>query len=259
MRPRRWREGEEGRSLGWGAAVSSAGDAAALRVSLLNGVQLRRDEEVVDLPLGAQRLLAFVALHDRPLFRQHVAGTLWPDVTENRSNGCLRSALWRLRQSGCQLIAATPQYLQLAAAVSVDFREATAAARHVLAGPTEQGLGLSLQLAEPRDLLSGWYEDWVLLERERFRQLRLHALETLCDLLTAAGRFGEAIEAGLSAVAGEPLRESAQRSLIQAHLAEGNGCEAIRRYKSFVKLLHEELGLKPSARLNDLVTGLRVC
>jgi DNA-binding SARP family transcriptional activator len=155
-------------------------------------------------------------------------------------------------------VLATPQYVQLADAISVDFREATAAARHLLAGCAEPGLALSPQLAEPKDLLTGWYDDWVLLERERFRQLRLHALETLCDLLTAAGRFGEAIQAGLTAVDGEPLRESAQRSLIRAHLAEGNGSEAVRRYRSFVKLLHDELGLKPSAGMNDLVKGLRV-
>jgi DNA-binding SARP family transcriptional activator len=245
--------------LGLGPALSTAPGSAELRVSLLNGLQLWRDQEVVTLPMGAQRLLAFVALHDRPVLRLHVAGTLWPDAPEDRSNGSLRSALWRLRQPGCQLVLATPQYLQLAAAVTVDFREATAAARHLLAGPAEEELAFSAQLAEPRDLLTGWYEEWVLLERERFRQLRLHALETLCDQLTAAGRFGEAIQAGLTAAAGEPLRESAHRSLIRAHLAEGNWCEAVRRYRSYAKLLHEELGLKPSAAMNDLVKGLGVC
>jgi DNA-binding SARP family transcriptional activator len=245
--------------LGRGPAVASAHGPAELRLSLLDGLQLWRNQEVVTLPFAAQRLLAFVALHDRPLLRLYVAGTLWPDAPENRSNGSLRSALWRLRQPGCQLVLATRHYLQLAAVVSVDFREASSAARHLLARPDERELALSLHLAEPRDLLTGWYDDWVLLERERFRQLRLHALETLCDLLTAAGRFGEAIQAGLTAVAGEPLRESAQRSLIRAHLAEGNWCEAVRLYRSFVKLLHDELGLKPSARMNDLVCGLRVC
>ncbi len=245
--------------MGWGPAVSSARRLPELRVSLLNGLQLWRNRELVTLPLGAQRLLAFVALHDRPLLRLHIAGTLWPDAPEDRSNGCLRSALWRLRQSRCQLVLATPQHLQLAAAVSVDFREAIAAAQHLVTGLAGHGLALSPELAEPRDLLTGWFDDWVLLERERFRQLRLHALETLCDLLTAAGRFAEAIQAGLTAVAGEPLRESAQRSLIRAHLAEGNWSEAVRRYRSFVKLLHDELGLKPSSGMNDLVRGLGVC
>src|SRR6266571_3495035 len=52
------------------------------------------------------------------------------------------------------------------------------------------------------DLLPYWYEDWVLVERERFRQLRLHALEALCEQLTALGRFDHAVEAGIAAVAG---------------------------------------------------------
>ena len=42
------------------------------------------------------------------------------------------------------------------------------------------------------------------MERERFHQLRLHALEALCDRLTTAGRYGEAIDAGLAAVTAEP-------------------------------------------------------
>ena len=42
------------------------------------------------------------------------------------------------------------------------------------------------------ELLPDWYDDWVLLERERFRQLRLHALDALCDDLTRAGRHWDA-------------------------------------------------------------------
>ena len=42
------------------------------------------------------------------------------------------------------------------------------------------------------DLLPGWYDEWVVAEREHFRQLRLHALEELCEELTDEGGFGEA-------------------------------------------------------------------
>ena len=57
----------------------------------------------------------------------------------------------------------------------------------------------SLDLAALKgEILPDWYDDWLLLERERIRQLRLHALEAIrCTRLTAAGRFGEAIEAAL--------------------------------------------------------------
>jgi DNA-binding SARP family transcriptional activator len=103
-----------------------------------------------------------------------------------------------------------------------------------------------------------WYDDWVILARERFRQARLHALEALCLSLASSGRYAEAAEAGLAAVAGEPLRESAHRALIQAHLAQGNPGEAIRQYRLCRRLLHEQLGLEPSPQLDELVGALPV-
>jgi hypothetical protein len=56
------------------------------------------------------------------------------------------------------------------------------------------------------DLLPGWYDDCVLLERERVRQLHMHALEALAEKLAAAGRYGEAVPAAYAAVVAEPLR-----------------------------------------------------
>jgi len=60
------------------------------------------------------------------------------------------------------------------------------------------------------DLLPDWYDDWVLLEAEDWRQLRLHALEALAGRLIALGRWGEAANAAGAAVRAEPLRESAR-------------------------------------------------
>src|SRR5215472_10827756 len=79
------------------------------------------------------------------------------------------------------------------------------------------------------------------------------ALEVLCDSLATAGDFAAAIEAGLAAVAGEPLRESAQRALIRTYLAEGNQAAAVRQYRRFRLLLDRELGLAPSPSLTALV------
>ena len=57
----------------------------------------------------------------------------------------------------------------------------------------------------------------------------------------------------MAAVAAEPLRESAQRALIRAHLAEGNRSEALRQYRSYESLLRDELGLEPTSDLKALV------
>lgn len=232
-------------------------DSVGPNLSLLNGFRLRRNKDVVSLPLTAQRLVAFVALYDRPVSRLAVAGSLWPDVSEEHSNGSLRSTLWRLRQPGSDLVLSTAGGVQLDSAVSVDFREANAVIRGVLAGQNHRELRLSPYLIEAADLLTGWYDDWVLLERERFRQLRLRALEMVCRQLTEVGRLAEAMLAGLAAVATEPLRETARRVLIQAYLAEGNYAEALEQYTSYRQLLRAELGLDPSPHIQALIAGLR--
>jgi DNA-binding SARP family transcriptional activator len=96
---------------------------------------------------------------------------------------------------------------------------------------------------------TGWYDDWVLVERERLRQRMLHRLEELSRRLASAGRFADAVEAAIVAIGAEPLRESAQRVLIEAHVAEGNLSEARRIWREYRDLIHRELGVDPSGAL----------
>jgi DNA-binding SARP family transcriptional activator len=219
-------------------------DAAPFRLSLIGGFRLWCGGRSLILPLSAERLLAFLGLQDRAVHRSYVAGILWPESTEERAAANLRSALWRLRLSRNALVDPTRSHLSLNPGVAIDLRVIADYARMMLRDHRACDRN-DIDVAQlSRDLLPDWYEDWVVVERERFRQLRLHALETLCARLTAAGRFGEAIESGLAAVAGEPLRESANRVLIQAYLAEGNRAEATRQWVGYKRLLLDELGLE---------------
>jgi DNA-binding SARP family transcriptional activator len=224
------------------------------QLRLLSGFELRHRGEVVDLAPSARRLLAFLALHDRPLARIYVAGNMWLDSSEVHASANLRTTLWRLRRPGCPLVRATSTHLALEDRVAVDLREVATRAQRALEHRAERGDVTHLCLAG--DLLPDWYDDWLLIERERFRQLRLHALEALCDDFAAAGQYATATEAGIAAVSGEPLRESAHRALIRAHLAEGNLCEAIRQYATYRDLLRRELGLEPSEEMKRLVEPL---
>ena len=228
--------------------------ASVVRLSLLSAFALECDGETVHLPSTAQRVLAFVALHRRAVRRSYVAGSLWLDSPEERAYANLRSALWRLRRDGSRLVDVDGSELALARGVVVDLRVREELARGVVAG-TQSGGTVDAALFEG-DLLPDWYDDWVVIEREHYRQLRLHALDSLCERLTAAGRLDEALEAGLAAVAGEPLRESAQRALIRVHLAEGNRGEAIRQYRLYRRLLADQIGIEPSPLMRELVRDL---
>ncbi|HEX9697514.1 MAG TPA: BTAD domain-containing putative transcriptional regulator [Actinomycetota bacterium] len=227
-----------------------------IQLRLLGSFSLRIDTQVVRLPMSAQRLVAFLALHDGSLLRQHVAGSLWGETTDRRAAGSLRSALWRLGRPTHPLVEVVDGHLRLSPTVAVDVRASQALAHRILdpaREPTESDLDEAL-LSE--DLLPDWSEDWVLAKREHHAQLRLRALEALCRRLSEMGRFGHAVQAGLLAVSGEPLRESSRRTLIAAHIAEGNAAAALEQGDSFRTLLRDELDLEPSAEMQALAEGL---
>jgi DNA-binding SARP family transcriptional activator len=241
-----------------GGEASSRRCAGTLRLQLLGGFQFLLDELPLRLPLGVQRLVAFLALHPLPVQRVYVAANLWPDSSEARAHASLRTALWRLGLRGLGVVTATTTQLALAPSVDVDVHDAAARAKRLVhrTGPSDPD-DLA-KLCDVGEVLPDWYDEWVLVERERFQQLRLHALESLCEQCAREGQFGQATEAGLAAVASEPLRESAHRAVIASHLAEDNTADAVRQYGLYRVLLKDRLGIEPSPQMRELVRGLPV-
>ena len=217
----------------------------AVTVHLLGGPWITAGATHRDIPDGGMRLLAFLALDRRPLDRHYVAGSLWPDSGDERAGGCLRTSLWRLRQAGLDVVECSKVTLRLFADVRVDAEAAAQWAERVLAGRATSD-DLATHPDDALDLLPGWYDDWVLLHRERLRQRVLHALDESASILSARGDHARAVEAAGAAVAAEPLRESAQRALVRAHLSEGNVIEARRAFRCYEDALRRELGVTPS-------------
>lgn len=233
--------------------AASAPPATAV-VQLLGRFGVTRSGAPVDLPPGTHRVVALLALRGRPVERRDAAGCLWPDKTEGRAQANLRSALWRLRQCPVTLVVDDGTELSLSPDVVVDAVAVYAAAHDLVTESQAVDLGTVDERTLEVELLPTWYDDFVELERERFRQLRAHALEALSRRLLRAGECPRAVDVGLAAVRLNPLRESAHRAVIEAHLAEGNRGEAIAQLRRLFQVLHEQLGIAPSRDTCDLVT-----
>ncbi len=240
---------------------SQAGVRGGFEVCVLGTFRFRWGTEALPAEAGgSQRLLAMLALRDRAVMRGAVAGTLWPEYSEHHAHSNLRSALSRLSELSRDAVLVTPLDLCLVEGVMVDIRESRVLAHRLLdpgASLSEADLGPAAISVLADDLLPDWYDDWVLLEAEEWRQLRLHALEALADRLTVHRRFGVATAAALAAVRIEPLRESARAAAIRVHRAEGNLSEALREFDRYRTVLHAELGLEPTAGLRDLIADLQ--
>jgi DNA-binding SARP family transcriptional activator len=205
---------------------------------IVNGVSL-------ELPVQVQKVLAFLALHAGSQPRDRVAEQVWPDADLRRCRGSLRTALWRVRRLGPDVVSALRGSIALGPGVRVDLEEGWTVLKDILDG-------------RPVD------DAWALVEQERVQQMYVHGLETLSRRLTADGQYAYALQAARAACRLEPLRESARRAVIEVHLAEGNRAQARRVYQDFRRLLREELGIEPSvhvmsARPAPPRAGRRLC
>ncbi len=234
-------------------AQDDISDRIILRVLGKFDLSVRGDS--VSLGLTSQRLLTLLAIRagqvrSGQVLRGHAAGKLWPETRTARAVANLRSSIWRLQQSCPGVVDASFYDLRLATGVSVDICEVSAIAFGLLLPSSELnaaqlGAAMRCNLYDDIDPDVG-DDDWLMSERERFRQLRIHGLEALAGKLITAGSHGAAVEAALGAIRADPFRESAYRLLISAYLAEGSQLEARRQYSAYRDLLRTELGLEPS-------------
>ncbi|HEU5098749.1 MAG TPA: tetratricopeptide repeat protein [Roseiflexaceae bacterium] len=242
-----------------------------LHIQLLGGLRLTVDDAPVttlDSP-RLQALLAYLLLHrDAPHARAHLAFQLWPDTTEAQAQANLRTLLHRLRQAlphanrFLHVDAQTMQWRGDAPATLdvADFERALAhAAAAEQAGNQDAARAALRETVEQYggDLLPALYDDWVLVERERLRQLFLAGLEKLVVLLEQANEYTAAIGYAQRLLRHDPLHEATYQHLMRLHALSGDRASAVRVYRTCATVLERELGVEPSPATHETYERLR--
>lgn len=229
------------------------GASQPVGLALTGDFQLVIAGRALAVPHSIERLLAFLALTEHSVSRTKLAGTLWLEASEQQGANNLRTALWRLRQTEVDLVVLHPNRVCLSPGVRVDIAELSALAHRLIHGLHDADLEHLSALVDCGELLPDWDDGWVVNDRERFRLLRLEALECAASALLERRHFGYALVVALAAVQAEPLRESAHRLVVQVLTCEGNFAEALRAYRRYRMLLRSELGIEPSRLMRQLV------
>jgi DNA-binding SARP family transcriptional activator len=202
-------------------------------------------------------LLALLCLHhDREVERSRVAGTLWPDVAEERAGESLRASLHDLRRA----LGSTGQRIRSIGRTHlcfdtrgvkidvVDFdRGIRGRAREV-----ERALALHAGV-----LLQGYDAEWMAPERGARAHAVASALEKLGVECAERGEYEEAVAYLERLVEVEPLRETAQRALMRAYASLGRYADAVRTYQTLREGLDEGSKMSPSPETTELYRELR--
>lgn len=257
-----------------------------LEVRLLGAFEVRSGgTPVVMTSLRAQSLLAYLALRrGAPQRREQVAFLLWPDSTEQQARTNLRHVLHTLRAllpAADRHVEVTAQTLSLrefsADLTAFDAAEAASGASagssatgsSATAGSGEtahsgeddadadalEGLRLAADLYAG-DLLDGWYDEWLIADRERYRQRVMAVLARLVPLLEGRGEIDAAVGYAERARQHDRLAEPPYRWLMRLYDAQGDRARAVNAYHECVATLADELGVAPSARTRALYEAL---
>lgn len=226
-------------------------DLQRVELTMLGGWDLRVNGTSRHMGFRQQRLIAALAILGRRS-RGFLGGLLWPECTEEHALGSLRAAVFTVSRRLPGLLASCGRELYLDETVGVDLHRL----RHALMGAVAEAPVAGawwFENTSNADLLPGWYDDWVVREQHRLHDLYLTAAE--CAAESAMERHDHFHARHLAETAWnlDPLRESATRILLQAHLAMGNQATALSIFHEYCETLANELGTRPAPHIVQLI------
>ncbi|MEM7114811.1 MAG: BTAD domain-containing putative transcriptional regulator [Chloroflexota bacterium] len=208
-----------------------------------------------------QAFLSYLLLaQDGPVSRQQLAFLFWPDSTDKQAQANLRKLLYELRRRLPQtndLLEITSRTIrwQANAAFSVDV---TSFQAYVDQAKTAVGSTAAKQALEKAvalyagDLLPAFYDNWVLAERDRLRELYASALQRLAELAETERDYKAALAWTQRLLQYDPLRETSHQEMMRLHLLAGDRAKALSSYHLCATTLSEELGVDPSSETEEI-------
>jgi WD40 repeat protein/DNA-binding SARP family transcriptional activator len=234
-----------------------------LQVRLLGQFDVQADGKRVHIPSRAgQSLLAYLLLSAGTAHRREkLAGLLSPDVSDENARRNLRQELWRIRKAISSQQPSGPEYL-LADDITIAFNaegeywlDVAGLERAV---PVEASAGeLIHQVSLYRgELLPGFYDDWVVLERERIQALFESRIQKLLERLIAEQRWVPVLESAERWIALGQTPEPAYRALMAAYAALGDRAKVAYTLERCRAMLVQELDVEPSSETQTLYEQL---
>jgi predicted ATPase/DNA-binding SARP family transcriptional activator len=234
-----------------------------LSIFLLGQFKLQAENQLIELPSRpAQSLLAYLALNVGVTHRREkLASLLWPDATETNARSYLRQALWRIRKALESVALTSEDYLQISD-ISVTFDDQadfwldTADLLAMAGSQSKEELIKTVRLYRG-ELLPGFYDEWVVLERDRLEAAFHQKINLLLERLIQAEEWDAALEWSEQWIRLGYAPEPAFRYLMQAHAGLGDLGMVTATYQRCVESLNRDLNLEPSSETNQLYERIR--
>lgn len=101
------------------------------------------------------------------------------------------------------------------------------------------------------------YNEWVIPVRNRYRNIYVQCVSSLCNLLKKSSRHAETIKICRNTIIIEPFEEQFHIWLIESLLALDKSKDALNHYEYATSMFYNEMGIKPSNIMQNLLLIMR--
>jgi DNA-binding SARP family transcriptional activator len=218
-----------------------------LKVKLFGQSDIQLNDAPIEVPTrSAQSLLAYLLLNAGIAHRRvKLAGLFWPDTSESSARNNLRHALWRIRKAIGHDHLLTDN-VSVALDTDSDYWLDAAVLETAVDEDGSADELIDIVAVYTGELLPGFYDDWVVLERERLKAIFEQQIKRLLDRLVQERRWEDLLHWGEHWIALGQAPEPAYRALMVAHAELGNQVETLR----------EDLEVEPSQETRALYERL---
>ena len=241
---------------------------AELNFQLLGGLQIMHAETPLTDFISSKvpALLVYLAVTHRTHTRDKLATLLWGDMPDADAKNNLRQALTNLRKVTDDCLTISRDSIEFTGDCFLDLKKFESDIKKASSlEPQSASVFLTESLSLYRgDFLEGFFirdapdfEEWMLNERSRLRELAIHALYTLTQFHTSHGNFSEAMTTASRLLTFDPWREEAHRQLMLLQARTGQWSLALSQYETCKKILEKELGVQPSLETTALYEKIR--
>ncbi len=225
-----------------------------LDVRLFGTFAIQHDGKPVVLSSrAAQSLFAYLILTAGSQHRREkLAGMLWPEDPEERARAYLRHELWRIRKALPSVPILNTNDIDISFETSVQFWLDAKLLLELRENASIDELMTALTACQG-EFLSGFYDQWILTEREHMNALYDQGMERLLELLEHDRRWHEILEWAERWISHGQALETAYRYLMIAYHSLGDRARVAAAYQRCVKAL-QELDQQPSEQTRALAS-----
>jgi len=239
---------------------------ARITIRTFGAIEIRSQDRVLAtsdwMTQTSRDLFLLFLANPMGLTKGEVGLILWPDASPSELKLRFKNAIYRMRHAiGSDVVLFQDNIYMFNRAVDQEYDVQNFISAIKNAREEKQDQKKIKALSRAMAVYKGEYlpsldVEWVILDREKYKTMFMHAAEELAGLYLKQDDIEKTLQTGQHALNEDPYYEPLHRIIMQAHAIRGDRASVSRQYEKCRTMLMDGIGLVPSDQTDQLFRDL---